>query len=569
MKRLKIILKSDYYIWLIFIFSLLFTLVVINSNTKSKYNGNETKLYGYIQDYKIKDDKITIHLKAKENIIVNYHFNDENEIKKYTYGDYILIKGNLQIPNDNTNFNLFNYRKYLLSKKIKYLFKADDIYLVKKTNNIFYKLKVILLKRINKCVKSKGYIKTFLFADKNNIDEEIYDKYQKLGISHLLAVSGMHTSLITLIIFKMLSFLKGNKKYLIVSIILLIYLFLTNFTVSMIRSCFQFILFWVNKVFKLNIKNTNIVIFIFSILLIYNPYYIYNMGFIFSFLISFTLIKYSFLLNDDNKIKSLVLISIISFLVSIPILINNFYQINLFSIIFNIFYVPFVSYILFPINLITLIFPFLDNINYVFISIFENISDILSNIDILTFSFAKIPLILVILYYIVLFNILNKVNLKKIILLICLLITFYLYKSYLFIPKITFIDIGQGDSTLIRLKKNNILIDTGGRVSFNNHIYNLTNNILLPYFKSEGGKKIDYLIITHGDYDHMGEAVNLVNSFKVEKVIFNCGPYNDLEKELIKVLDKKKIKYYSCIKELNIDNNKLYFLQTKVYELYR
>ena len=70
----------------------------------------------------------------------------------------------------------------------------------------------------------------------------------------------------------------------------------------------------------------------------------------------------------------------------------------------------------------------------------------------------------------------------------------------------------------------------------------------------------------HGDFDHMGEAIDLVNNFKVEKVIFNCGPYNDLEKELIKVLDKKKIKYYSCIKELNIDNNKLYFLQTKEYD---
>ena len=64
----------------------------------------------------------------------------------------------------------------------------------------------------------------------------------------------------------------------------------------------------------------------------------------------------------------------------------------------------------------------------------------------------------------------------------------------------------------------------------------------------------------------MGEAINLVNNFKVEKVIFNCGPYNDLEQELIKALNKKKIKYYSCIKELNIDKNKLYFLQTKEYD---
>ena len=61
----------------------------------------------------------------------------------------------------------------------------------------------------------------------------------------------------------------------------------------------------------------------------------------------------------------------------------------------------------------------------------------------------------------------------------------------------------------------------------------------------------------------MGEAINLVNNFKVEKVIFNCGPYNNLEKELIKVLDKKKIKYYSCIKELNIGKDKFILFTNK------
>ena len=64
----------------------------------------------------------------------------------------------------------------------------------------------------------------------------------------------------------------------------------------------------------------------------------------------------------------------------------------------------------------------------------------------------------------------------------------------------------------------------------------------------------------------MGEAINLVEKFKVDKVIFNCGEFNDLEKELIKVLEKKKIPYYSCIKELNVDKNKLYFLQTNIYD---
>ena len=71
---------------------------------------------------------------------------------------------------------------------------------------------------------------------------------------------------------------------------------------------------------------------------------------------------------------------------------------------------------------------------------------------------------------------------------------------------------------------------------------------------------------SHGDYDHMGSSINLIDNFNIENVIFNCGPYNDLENELIEVLDKKKIKYYSYIKELNVDNNKLHFLQTKEYD---
>ena len=74
------------------------------------------------------------------------------------------------------------------------------------------------------------------------------------------------------------------------------------------------------------------------------------------------------------------------------------------------------------------------------------------------------------------------------------------------------------------------------------------------------------LISPHGDTDHMGYSIDLIKNFKVKNVIFNCGEFNDLEKELIKVLDKKKIKYYSCIKELNIDDNKLYFLNTKEYD---
>ena len=70
----------------------------------------------------------------------------------------------------------------------------------------------------------------------------------------------------------------------------------------------------------------------------------------------------------------------------------------------------------------------------------------------------------------------------------------------------------------------------------------------------------------HGDFDHMGEAINLVNNFKIKKVIFNCGRYNYLEKQLIDVLERKKIAYYSCVKNLDIENFNLQFLNTKIYD---
>ena len=73
-------------------------------------------------------------------------------------------------------------------------------------------------------------------------------------------------------------------------------------------------------------------------------------------------------------------------------------------------------------------------------------------------------------------------------------------------------------------------------------------------------------ISPHGDYEHMGEAINLVNNFKVGEIIFNCDDFNDLEINLINELNKKKIKYDSCINELDIDNNRFQFLHTKKYD---
>jgi competence protein ComEC len=140
--------------------------------------------------------------------------------------------------------------------------------------------------------------------------------------------------------------------------------------------------------------------------------------------------------------------------------------------------------------------------------------------------------------------------------------------------KVTVIDVGQGDSIFIKLPNNqgNLLIDTGGIISYDTekwkkrkNNYSITQSKTIPYLKSLGINHLDYLILTHGDADHMGESINLINKFKINNVIFNKGEYNKLETNLINVLKSKKISYYKSKDILNINNYKFYFLNSQIY----
>jgi competence protein ComEC len=164
----------------------------------------------------------------------------------------------------------------------------------------------------------------------------------------------------------------------------------------------------------------------------------------------------------------------------------------------------------------------------------------------------------IITYYLLLF--LSIYKRKFIIILLLLLIIYYNINDIRKEKYLLTLDVDEGDSLILKNDDKTILIDTGGKVN-----KNYSDNTI-TYLKSEGIRKIDYMILTHGDYDHMGEAINIINNYKVNNVILNCGTINDLEKDLIKELNNKKIKYYSCIKELKVNDMNLEFLNTKIYD---
>ena len=153
--------------------------------------------------------------------------------------------------------------------------------------------------------------------------------------------------------------------FLFLLLILIFYMFLTNFSMSVQRCSIFTMLLLINKMFKLEIPSINLLLLTLSIILFINPLSLNNLGLQDSFLITYFLIKYSDLIKG-NKIKQLFTISLIAFLVSYPITVNNFYQVNFISIVYNLFFVPYVSFILLPFVLITYLFPCLDNVLFFF-----------------------------------------------------------------------------------------------------------------------------------------------------------------------------------------------------------
>lgn len=552
--KLRIILLCDYLYYILFFITCIFLLININKKIDVPIlTNNSYELI--INDYKINDKTITIYF---DNIIGKYYIDNDEKVKEfkdnYSFGDKIYIEGEINVPNNNTIPNNFNYKDYLYHKYIYYIIKIDKIKMISKNDNIFLNIKNSIYKRID-TIKYNDYLYAFILGKSYYIDSEVLNNYKINGITHLFALSGLHVSMFSSIILFILKKIKLSEKlsYFITSLFLIFFAFIASFTPSIVRSVLFFILSSINNVYYLYVKPKYLLYIVFSILIFINPFYIYDTGFILSFCISFFILLFNEKNKINNNLLSILVISILSTLSSLPIIINMSYEINILGFINNLFFIPYVTYIVFPLSIIVVFISKLSFILNFLIIIMEYISKVSSNILNVKLIFPKMSLFLIIIYYVLLILIVKKINLKKI---------FIIYLSFLYFRcdfdknnYVYFIDVGQGDSALIVTKNNkSILIDTGGKVGSN---YSLMKSNVIPFFKSIGIRKLDYLFITHGDYDHAGYGIDLVNNFNVKNRFTNKGKYNLLEKKLnIKSFNNSYIK---------IDNVEIYSLNSKLY----
>lgn len=518
-----------------------------------------------LNNYNINGNKLSLEF---DNLRGTYYFDKEEDLtnfkRNYNLGDTVEVKGTLEVPTNNTIPNTFNYKNYLYHKKINYILKIDAIKKLKSNKNILINIKNRISKRIEN-TKYNSYLYAFILGKSSYIDNESYNNYKINGVTHLFALSGLHVSLFSSIILFILNKLKFNEKtsFIITSIFLIFFSFIASFTPSILRATIFFILSSLNKIYYTFIKPKNILIVTFSILTFINPFYIFDTGFILSFTITYFLL----LLNENTtikgNIKSILVISILSFLSSLPIIINFSYEVNIIGFINNILFIPLVTNIIFPFSLIVIIIPKFSYILFILTSIMETISKYSSNLLNITIYFQKLTSLEIIIYYVLLIISIKK-NKKLLSILFIFILILYLKPNFDKNTYVYFIDVSQGDSVLIVTKNNkSILIDTGGKLNYKtekwkqkNKEFNLMTSSVIPFFKSIGLKKIDCLLITHGDADHAGYALELIDNYKVINKYTNKGRKNSLEKKLN--IDSLNSNY------LKIDNIEIYSLNDTI-----
>lgn len=593
MLKLRHTLLSNklYFVILLIVVAISVPRLLVKEN--SILDTDTKELTGTITNFTFDGNCLTLDLKISrfENTKATYYFKELSELLKIKkvlrLGDKISLTGNTKKPRERSVPNTFDYRHYLRIKHINYLFEGEKIVSLKRNNNVYYMLKNTIYNYINH-FKSKSYIKMLLIGDTSEVNKEIIDSFRENGISHLFAISGTQVTLLAEIIIKSLKKMRCSEKlgYIMSNIFTFCYLFITNSPPAVLRAVLSFLLSSINKYNYFYISSVNIFLLTLAITLLINPFYIYDLGFLYSYIISFSLILCSKILDSSKKFKTLLLTSIISFLVSIPVSLYTFYQINVLSIIYNLFYVPFVNSILFPLAILTLIFPFLDNVLLIFIRVLETTSTAISTISLGKLIFSKTIFIIYIIYFLVLYLLYH--TRKKIFIIAFAVLLIFHYNIVTIFPKdyITMIDIGQGDSILISSKGKNMLIDTGGKMRYKGAKWeevssptNITDNITIPYLKSKGIRKLDYLVLTHGDYDHLGEAINILEKFRVDQIYINEGHINYYERAIIKkyntnILKEKMIinlgnfSFQSLNKDLNDENDSSIILYG-VYNAYQ
>lgn len=504
--------------------------------------------------------------------------------KNFKLGDVILVRGQVKQLRANGNPKLYNEKRTNLSSKIygRMTIEDGDIISTQNTSKIYEKLKlkfedyVLDTYKGNLNERNSGLMEAIILGRSYSLEEVSLENYRYLGLGHVLAISGLHIGIVYLFLEMALKIfqVKKDKRIVIQLLIIWSYGYLVNFPPSIIRANIILTVSLIGFLFEEPVDPINIIFLSMGISLLINPFYIFSLSFQLSYLAYFSLVyiyrrlaSVSFLRNSLFN-KTLPIIGVI--LGTLPIQAYYFNRFNLLTILANLVIGPLI-YLIVNLGLLGLI-PVLTKVTLGSLDIILNLENRLivnlAGLKAFNINLRSPDILELILYYIILFILLNysKINYRiKNRSLKLFLSGYFVFAVFFNInyedPNmyIDFIDVGQGDSILIKYKNENYLIDTGGS-GFGN--YSIPNNITIPYLEKEGVKNINGFFISHFDFDHSEGLVEILKKFNVENLYLAydknlaTGNINILRRgDILDLNDDIELEVLNPLKIVEFENN--------------
>ncbi|EAH1635664.1 DNA internalization-related competence protein ComEC/Rec2 [Listeria monocytogenes] len=568
-KKSKIILL--FVLIYLLTYSFLFVVEKFNASsfTATEYSGN----CQIIDNLKIDGDSFQAFVRCeKEKFQLSYKITTEEEqqkLKKLHYGQFISVYANVETPSIHRNQNQFNYQTYLKNQNVHYILRASNLAIsehfspsfLMRLQNIRLKIITHLTEKISPTISP--YCLALISGEKSGFSPEMYEVYQQMGVVHLLAISGLHVNLlIGAIYFLLLKFGVTRERAITFLLVFLpFYVILTGANPPVIRAATMTALLLLSEKYTTKWSSFSAICLSFILFFLLQPYVMKEVGFQLSYTVSFGIILSSrqILAQQQNAFTKSLSISFISTIMSSVVMMYLFYSFSWVGIFFNLIYVPIFTIIILPGCLTVFVLSFFSAEIFHFPEVV--LTFFIQLVEKLTYIFAKIPhqtivtgrpniliLMLIIITIIIFFNQWQKKKFPFGIL-ICFCFLCY-FSSFNFSGKVSFIDVGQGDSILIQLPYNqgNYLIDTGGQLPFEKEAwakkrkpFTIGESTLTPVLKSKGINSLDKVIITHSDADHMEGLDDLQKNITINELIYAKGAENKpIMKEALAAMPKVK-----------------------------
>lgn len=461
-------------------------------------------------------DNYGIVLKSKENyyliLTIKGKFYVSEKNNSIPFLSILHVKGNLSSLSFSHYESGFSFRDYLNSQGTFSMLNVKERKMVVSLFGKENPIKNYLLLYSDDI--SKPFIESFLFQE-SVYSEESLSSLNGIGVLNLFSLSGFHLSFLFRVMDKTFGEKKKKFSLLIEIVILIFFCYLSSFSYALRRLTILAILKVINEFTKKRLDYLSRVSLTAIIMLSFEPYSLTSPAFYYAFplLFSFALFPRK---KDKKKINPLSFYFRIQFFYLPYSLIQDGY-LSFLSIFLSLILVPY-SHFLFLLSLLLFVVPQAAYLINPLCSFLVLISQKIEGVDFYLVS-GKISVFFFVFYY--LFYIFIEISRgyhyvkqsKVVSLSLILLTSFHFVPDFTSHYEVTFIDVDQGDSTLIRNGRTNILIDTGGLKNVD-----LGKECLVPYFRKRKISSLDAVIITHSDYDHNGALEGLQKEFKVDQV---------------------------------------------------